>query len=879
MTYSVLRKILLGLTLVSVLAACDRAKEDTSKLKLVLPMGPSQNKVDAMNAAQLVHLVLNVRGEGIPAPIVFTWDACQNDCTNILPPPASFVLDVPSGNNRMVQVLAVYMSSATSSEFYYGDTTQSLFKSEESVVISLNSFAKGINISGSGRVGGRYLTADGQGPTGEMYVRYTPPGKPGIIMQKAQMVAGWFKAFALDDVAFDYVMASGQMILPQFKMSTAAVSDQVAKVMFPSTYERMHYNFVNGVEVPSFDDEKGSTNVIGFFGPGSIAKTVCYDNINYEFTNFSKAASIGAQRLTFATGTISNDNQIVISGGTDVCSGGPLFEEMLVVTPISIDDAGRDGIFSFRAAFIDIPINNSPLDILPPVDMVDRFRFDYIIQPLPGVVDAGVNRIALYKHTAAQKLQFRDDMPPCIAFAQNQISGVTKLGEKDLATPEGSFEISKSEVSNSDIYVCALRGGVAIPMGFVVDRNQLNQYNNCTNCGHQGGAPIALALEMSWDKSAYVKQGQCVPFSIYPLDSKLMETRFSSTAALTFRVGRGMGYQQMYSAADCNSNSMINTSNYELDGGIAEIYMKFDDAVSTNFNLNIVDISGSPSGITGGGVSITVVSGTDRYLEVRAMRDIQAGHCIEVEASIKSLNGMDYAPTADIDFNLSTSPTASAIFQDNLCSSAIGSITIPANVSTKSFFIKAPMNLADDRFRIDISNFSDSSIKPSYIKFYVRNDANTTVHKVSLVNNDNQRPVNDCRPFTFSLVNNFGTLIQNGSSNLPFQILSTASGTGTLNFYSDSGCITTPLLDQFNFRLVLLEKSSMRSQQMLHLILLKQALQPIHFRMMDTLYISIQAVAIAMAVELQITMNSPIFSTVEFLNSIQGCVILFSSRS
>ncbi|HPI39869.1 MAG TPA: hypothetical protein PLJ21_03645, partial [Pseudobdellovibrionaceae bacterium] len=260
------------------------------------------------------------------------------------------MVEVPRGNDRLIQVFAAYSDSEELSDFLYGDVRRNLVNAEELVDVSLETIATGISMQGGGRVAGRYLETESMGPTGELYVQYAPTGKPSMIIEKSQMVAGWFQAMALENLKFDYVLSSGQNIIPQFSFSNATIGTKLLSVKFPSTFERSEYGAGN---VQTWKTENGSDVYLGYFGPAVGSKSVCYSSIDYTFTDFAEAGSNGSNKLIFqeALSSSSPNAEVIVSGGQS-CSGPAIpFEDVLAVDPLLFDGDGPHSVAGFLGGF------------------------------------------------------------------------------------------------------------------------------------------------------------------------------------------------------------------------------------------------------------------------------------------------------------------------------------------------------------------------------------------------------------------------------------------------------------------------------------------------------------------------------------------------
>ncbi|MBX3019765.1 MAG: hypothetical protein KF767_17900 [Bdellovibrionaceae bacterium] len=231
----------------------------------------------AANSAQsleLGHLVINVTGPGLTNTVLFTWDACRS-CATPSAPPSQFFVDVPTGKSRLVQVLAVYQNRTTSlTSFYYGDKTADFAKLEENISIPVTDLTGGLPLI-TGAVAGRYLDAANAGPTGELEVRYQPPGdRPALVLEKARIANGWFNTMGIKGIPLRYVLKdSGRDLFGQaLELGDRTIfkpSDRVTKLFVPFT------SYLDGANVPR-DNEDAEIHVIGYFGPGAgSARIIC----------------------------------------------------------------------------------------------------------------------------------------------------------------------------------------------------------------------------------------------------------------------------------------------------------------------------------------------------------------------------------------------------------------------------------------------------------------------------------------------------------------------------------------------------------------------------------------------------------------------------
>ncbi len=256
------------------LSGCTRAVKNDSAVQLSF----SSESLDALSS-DLSTVIINVTGSGISKPAYLHWDreSCgQADCAI----PSSFKLEIPSGSNRLIQVLTVYEADGGGLDFKYADLTKTLTAGNVEVVLEPVSIGTATT---EGHIYGRYLNQGGAvptGPTGNLEARFKPPGgKPSMLIMSQYMFNGWFNAFVLDGNArFDYVL-NGEVLtdLKDLHLGSPILNDaantRILKVDIPE-YERRQ--FENGM--PVFESERAQKFFIGFFGPAATAQTACFEN-------------------------------------------------------------------------------------------------------------------------------------------------------------------------------------------------------------------------------------------------------------------------------------------------------------------------------------------------------------------------------------------------------------------------------------------------------------------------------------------------------------------------------------------------------------------------------------------------------------------------
>ncbi|OFZ11916.1 MAG: hypothetical protein A2Z20_02870 [Bdellovibrionales bacterium RBG_16_40_8] len=259
--------------------SCTRSLTKSTSISLVLPSGDSSNKVSSLEDPSpgdlsLTHFIANVSGPGINPVIFFSWDS--HDGRNIAP--KSFIIDVPGGENRLVQVLAVYKTNVSSSEqFYYGDASAAITQDTSlTVPISLLN-----TTAGEGRIVGHWSDTSSGAPTGKIVLKYTPvntsgsPNKPTMTIHHSEIFGGFFNVFALKDMKFDYELPGGvKMFGGSINIDSPSLyTATTTKIYVPRLYKR------RGDTPATYELKEQTEIVVGWFGSGALAsKKVCYPN-------------------------------------------------------------------------------------------------------------------------------------------------------------------------------------------------------------------------------------------------------------------------------------------------------------------------------------------------------------------------------------------------------------------------------------------------------------------------------------------------------------------------------------------------------------------------------------------------------------------------
>jgi hypothetical protein len=287
------------------MTACTRELPKTANVSVVLPSSLHSSKVSTQANLTLNHLVVNVTGPGISSPVFFSWDSNQGRIN----PPAAFTIDVPGGDGRLIQVLAIYEELGIASEqFYYGDATASIVDAETNVSIIVSK----INSStGEGQIAGRYVTSANSGPTGPISMFYKPADKPKMLVHVSEMFGGFFRVFALQGAQFEYVLGDGtNMFGGPVDVNAVSLSNAMKVYMPPLWRERYDENTM------TYEEQPQTNVVVGWFGPSAAGKGVCYPSAAEDISQ-AYLDDLGTTQLVWDSSVVSGATAAYdLAGGT-----------------------------------------------------------------------------------------------------------------------------------------------------------------------------------------------------------------------------------------------------------------------------------------------------------------------------------------------------------------------------------------------------------------------------------------------------------------------------------------------------------------------------------------------------------------------------------
>ncbi|AGH94605.1 hypothetical protein [Pseudobdellovibrio exovorus] len=296
-TWHGLSTLILALGMALWSSSCTRAASDMSTVSLQLPSYSQSQGVNSKSAAFnssssslsgscnpcLKSITVHVDGDEFKTISFKQKHSSTSQIGTELDTAIS--LEVPGGNNRRIQILALYIGQVTGSDMVtasiqYGSTTVNLLSAEPPpIVLKLASIGAFIPAT----IAGRYLTQANAGPTGIVDISYEHPSS-GLVLQmpSGEVVNGWFKWLASENIPLTYKLNSSGAILMS-KMSTNTVKNNVTSAAHVVHFTRPKvYYYDDGSSGANFKMASGGFDIVyGFFSANSSllnGKKVCVQN-------------------------------------------------------------------------------------------------------------------------------------------------------------------------------------------------------------------------------------------------------------------------------------------------------------------------------------------------------------------------------------------------------------------------------------------------------------------------------------------------------------------------------------------------------------------------------------------------------------------------
>ncbi|GIL21282.1 MAG: hypothetical protein BroJett041_23960 [Candidatus Jettenia caeni] len=797
MSISVNSKLLLLLPLVFALSACTRAKQEVTKVGLSIPaVIESKSKILGKNVSQaptatqaLAHVIINATGQGIQDTILETWDACY-DCTNPKPVPNEFNLLIPQGDGRLIQVLAVYVDSIDNSMvFYYGDINVSLNQPAHRFEIPVTDLGGAQKIV-SGSVSGRYLTGPGVGPSGLVNMRYYPPGKPPMLIERSHIVNGWFNLFVLSGVNMSYEI-DNVMVLFGGPVNAYSPVFNASQQVFRSG-KPIHKQNRSWSGTPDWRLSEPEISIAGWFGDATAisSKAVCRD-MNSAFTKLVKSNDTSTL-LTLSAGPVPDPTVLITAGTSAVkfeggvnitdatyCQNKTEYIDYIKVSTYRLDGQGKDSVAGFYSPFRK-PDNKGVVEIQ------GSDARSVMGQLLPDINN--IQKIALYKKRGMDT-NVNMNQVPCGEIESGRVAEWIHAGES-VVSDTGAFSISSSvtqlEVTSGVSGALCFYGPSGIyPFGVGI---RTDNWNSSGGGGYMtpSGPPAKLSLMKMSAPYTGVQKQDCFGVNIGLLDANNMMTSHSSNITFTLSVSDINGSQAYYSnSSDCSSNqNALSTITLSANQSFTQVYTKSSYVMTLPANLTLATAGSSPLALSDATLSLPIKDYSSKTLKLELSDRLVPGLCYP--ARIKYINYSSYEYQVSQNTNVAlTATNGLQFFSNNSCTTTISTAQIPTSSTFVDLWVKLPSGTASSIINMSVS--SGDVADPASANIYM-GSGGTTLTYLS-IDGPNMIQRDSCNgPYR---------LVAQNEQHTPFplnaaqtMILSLSSGlTGA--FYTDHTCNTT----------------------------------------------------------------------------------------
>lgn len=335
------------------LIGCTREVPSQASIRLSFSDGRAQGKsVGALGNTSISAIRIYITGGN--SPIFYQWNGNHDENNPLQPPDPIVIPEVQTGVNLLVQVLTVISSDGNSGQVYYGSTAKNLTSNDPNVSVDVKVVSN--SSAGDSQIAGRYLKADGiSGPTGKIQVWYKPSSEPKMLVDNNdEIFGGWFRTFAIDGGALDYVVTDGTNLFGG-AVGIGSLSPTNSRTV--SIYTPTFYYTRGGDQGPRHLSSPAKS-IYGFFGPGAVGQTVCYNSSSGPIPYAYTSATVGdTSIISWNSYTVDASKAYVILGGSpmttsagSLCSAGATrFLDFLSVDERQVTN--HDRTLSFKGPF------------------------------------------------------------------------------------------------------------------------------------------------------------------------------------------------------------------------------------------------------------------------------------------------------------------------------------------------------------------------------------------------------------------------------------------------------------------------------------------------------------------------------------------------
>lgn len=757
--------------LATALSSCTRPSNDTSSLQISLP---SQSDNSKLAAGDLDHVFISITGPNMP-PIEFQWEKCKN-CPSGFTAPSSFSIDVPSGSDRLVQVLAVYEASTSESvDIYYGDLLKTLTSGTQDLPISVSKVVSNTVVRG-GRWAGRYITSGNTGPSGVFEAKFNPgSGKPLMLIDRSNMLGGWFGTIVLEGLNLSYFL-NGAALFSEISTSSSIFtpSPQVAKVSSPKYFKQ------DGGGTTRYPEDSGFS-ISGYWGPGVIATSnfVCRENSG-AFTKLYTQA-VGGSVLSYAVDSAPSATAITVQGGM---SCGALdtalkqYTNYLYISAKRLEDNGPMLASGFLHFFSMVTGDNGEEHVIGFNNTTKGVR----IKPIPGAAAGVVDEVIAYKWISINHQDFFD-RSPCEEVASGAMKDwiyAGKVATNGEAEVELSHNVSATEMTNAHLLLCPVVGGRVFNAGLMLPLWKWNM-----NSGTPGSGGPATKVKFR-SNPALAEGSFCTRIEVVGATAEGYEASFQEAKTFTITVTNGL----LFSSSSCTGGTTTASVSFAANERQKELYLQ---EVGTIGDLISLSTSPSTDSIL---KNIKIVGTSDpiRFKINPMWSAINSGTCKRMDVQLVTSSESPAAAINDpVTVNYSgpiTLYTDISCSGGNEISNTNGTISLAAGVT--GFYVKAGApSLTNYWGNISLNWVDGSSYSYDFFHGIRVGDSSMPTQMNIVSDGSNVQNSGMCQHFTLAFLNDADSPAVLGPNSQIYFHQNVGPGTFATNeYYSDATCTT-----------------------------------------------------------------------------------------
>lgn len=704
------------------LSGCSRPSVEKSNLSIQLPKATlAATKGNLVTYSTLDRIVINVSGPGIAAPFVLEWDS---EHPNPLCSSSSCTAIVPSGDNRLIQVLAIYEETDGTYGLYYDDQIKSLTLPDESAELYLNPVVTAGSLKET-RLSGRFLNATASGPTGKLEVRYSPLGKQPMVLLTTEMFNGWFSAFGIVGLPFDYVVDGVSLFGGPIDPSifSLKLDGSLLEMDWPPFYRKEP----NG----TLRRQDAIQEYVGFFGPAKAAiNKVCFSSTKGPFSDLFK--DINNNALSYNASSITDKSQTYVAGG-----GDPNLANCSVGDVIKYDPMEGHGQLELNGPFRRSA--NGDLLAMSSSNGIGTFSWEY----LPGA-NAQLSKLRLFAVNPniidSLREKFNNGMR-CNEIdrrANNNDPDIVRLTEFDATLITATTTLPNIGIQSPVGVLCPIgKNGMIYNSAAVMKKSNDGGGGSCTNCysinNFWSTTPVNNC--MSFDVSNPTGNSILVNMTASRAGGSFYSTNTdcngltNSITNYTFATGQ-TSIKLYYRTPSTGGPATITTSDGDplnaYNDGVANISNIYDNTntdtcsyvignpqifacrctTAGQFWDNTISSCSSAHVCSAGQVwsgTSCITQGLSKFSQTTGHGDVGGATCIQMSATINTVIDDDSME----DVNLSDNGAGGGFYSDTGCTTSFTSVHA---MNTGTFYYKSPSTFTNIKIKMSLqSNLSDTS--------------------------------------------------------------------------------------------------------------------------------------------------------------------------